>query len=82
MPGEAPFLAALHNFNYAATVSHGNVSADIPCVSDGAERLARGIAAGIFAEDQAAHLDALKTYEEPELLGDEIPGAEEWNPQL
>ena len=42
VPGEAPFLAGLHNFNYAATVSHGNVSADIPCVSDGAERLARG----------------------------------------
>lgn len=81
-PGSAPFLAGLHNFTYAATVSHGNVSGDIPCVSDGAERLARGIAAALFAEDFPDYLGALEAYEEPELLGDEIPGAAKWNPPV
>ncbi|MGB1005998.1 MAG: NAD(P)-binding domain-containing protein, partial [Thalassobaculaceae bacterium] len=42
-----PSLGALHNFTFAATVSHGNVSGDIPCVSDGATRLAKGIASAI-----------------------------------
>ena len=49
MPGLAPFLKGLHNFTFAATVSHGNVSGDIPCISDGAERLARGITARLAA---------------------------------
>ena len=80
--GAAPFLKDLHNFTFAATVSHGNVSGDIPCVSDGAERLARGIAAGIFTEDFSIHLADLHAHAEPELLGDEIPGHEAWSPPL
>ena len=80
--GEAPFLKDLHNFTFAATVSHGNVSGDIPCVSDGADRLARGIAAGIFTEDFPTHLAGLHAHEEPELLGDEIPGLEAWSPPV
>lgn len=80
--GTAPYLATLHNFTFAATVSHGNVSGDIPCVSDGAGRLARGIAAGMFAEDFPSHLAALHAYEEPELFGDEIPGDVAWSPEL
>lgn len=81
-PGSAPYLAHLHNFTFAATVSHGNVSGDIPCVSDGAERLARGIAAGFFNEDFQAHLANLHAYENPELFGDEIPGNNAWSPPL
>jgi FAD-dependent urate hydroxylase len=81
-PGKAPYLRGLHNFTFAATVSHGNVSGDIPSVSDGAERLARGIAAGIFAEDFPAHLAMLHAHEEPELLGDEIPENDAWSPAL
>ena len=60
-------LGALHNFTFAATVSHGNVSGDIPCVSDGATRLAKGIASAIFNEDFAAHLADLHSHEAPEL---------------
>lgn len=82
LPGSAPFLGYLHNFTFAATVSHGNVSGDIPCVSDGAERLARGIAAAIFNEDFPAHLADLHAHAEPELLGDEIPGNQAWSPPL
>ena len=82
VPGRAPYLAGLHNFTFAATASHGNVSADIPCVSDGAERLARGISAGLFGEDFPANLSALHAYQEPELLGDEIPDNAAWHPKL
>jgi FAD-dependent urate hydroxylase len=80
--GAAPYLRDLHNFTFAATVSHGNVSGDIPCVSDGAERLARGIAAGIFQEDFPTHLANLHAHEDPELLGDEIPDIDAWSPPL
>ena len=80
--GEAPFLERLHNFTFAATVSHGNVSGDIPCISDGAERLARGIAACLFNEDFPAHLAHLRAHVDPELLGDEIPGNTSWKPPL
>jgi FAD-dependent urate hydroxylase len=80
--GKAPYLKDLHNFTFASTVSHGNVSGDIPCVSDGADRLARGITAGIFKEDFPTHLANLHVYEEPELLGDEIPGNDAWSPPL
>jgi FAD-dependent urate hydroxylase len=80
--GAAPYLRGLHNFTFAATVSHGNVSGDIPCVSDGADRLARGIAAAIFKEDFPTHLAALHAHEEPELFGDEIPGNDAWSPPV
>lgn len=80
--GAAPFLTNLHDFTFAATPSHGNVAGDIPSVSDGAARLARGIAAGLFAEDYQSHLGALHAYEEPELLGDEIPGDIGWMPPV
>jgi cation diffusion facilitator CzcD-associated flavoprotein CzcO len=67
-----PLLADLHCFNQAALLSHGMVAGDIPSVSDGAERLARGIARQFFIADLPQHIAALEAYEEPELLGDEI----------
>lgn len=81
-PGAAPYLKDLHEFTFAATVSHGNVSGDIPCVGDGAERLARGIAGEIFVEDFPGHLATLHAHEDPELLGDEIPGIDAWSPAV
>ncbi len=80
--GAMPSLSGIHNFTFAATVSHGNVSGDIPCVSDGAVRLAKAIAAALFHEDFDHHLADLWTYEDPELLGDEIPGVTAWKPPL
>lgn len=73
-PGHsAPHLARLHCFNFAATVSRGKVSGDIPALSDGAQRLARGIAARLFNADIATHEALLHAYARPELLGDEWP---------
>lgn len=71
--GSCPALARIHCFNYPATLSHGKLSGDIPAVSQGAQRLARGIARSLFVEDRALHFAALERFETPELLGDEWP---------
>ncbi len=71
-PGRIPQLANLHCFNQAALLSHGMVAGDIPSVTQGAERLARGIAGQFFMADLPAHVAALEAFDEPELLGDEI----------
>jgi cation diffusion facilitator CzcD-associated flavoprotein CzcO len=71
VPGSCPMLAHIHCFNDAAMLTHGKVSGDIPAVSAGADRLVRGIAASLFAEDAEAHFASLIAYDTPELLGDE-----------
>jgi cation diffusion facilitator CzcD-associated flavoprotein CzcO len=71
VPGSCPMLSHIHCFNDAAMLTHGKVSGDIPAVSAGADRLARGIAASLFAEDVEAHFANLVAYDTPELLGDE-----------
>jgi FAD-dependent urate hydroxylase len=68
-------LSRLHCFCYPAVASHGQVSGDIPAVSDGAERLAKGIAALFYRENVAEHYRIMENYAEPELLGDE------WKPE-
>lgn len=70
-PGEAPWLSRLHAFNFAAVLSHGKVTGDIPAISAGAERLADAIATKLFIEDYDHHWRRLHAFETPELLGDE-----------
>ena len=80
-PGAAPFLANVHCFNYAATVSLGKVSGDIPAISEGAQWLAQGIAAGLFIADIDEHWRALLAYAKPELDGSEWTDADAPVPQ-
>jgi cation diffusion facilitator CzcD-associated flavoprotein CzcO len=61
----------IHCFNYAATMSHGPISGDIPAISIGAERTARGVVNGLFAEDHARTWQRLAGWSNPELRGDE-----------
>ncbi|RQO84151.1 NAD(P)-binding domain-containing protein [Acidovorax sp. FJL06] len=81
-PGTCPGLSKVHCFCYPATLSHGAVAGDIPNISDGARRLAAGIASHFYREDFSQHFAALQSYEEPELMGDEwvpapaLPAAE------
>jgi len=70
-PGACPGLDRVHCFSYPATLSHGAATGDIPQISDGAQRLARGLAARLLAEDIEAHYAAMDRYAEPELFGDE-----------
>lgn len=71
VPGSCPMLAHIYCFNDAAMLTHGKVSGDIPAVSAGADRLVRGIAASLFAEDVETHFAHLLAYDIPELHGDE-----------
>ncbi|GGE32405.1 oxidoreductase [Agaricicola taiwanensis] len=71
VPGTCPMLSRIHCFNDAAMLTHGKVSGDIPAVSAGADRLARGIAAALFAADVETHFANLIAYDTPELQGDE-----------
>ncbi|MFS2117478.1 SidA/IucD/PvdA family monooxygenase, partial [Herbaspirillum frisingense] len=70
-PGSLPGLERIHCFCYPAAASHGTVSGDIPAISDGAYRLAQGIAALMYSEDVEYHYRNIQSYEEPELEGDE-----------
>ena len=74
--GECPALRHVHAFNYPATLSHGKLTGDIPAISAGAQRLARGLARSLFVEDRAVHFERLVAYDTPELLGDEWPERE------
>lgn len=69
--GSCSMLRHIHCFNDAAMLTHGKVSGDIPAVSAGADRLVRGIAASLFAEDVDSHFASLVAYDKPELEGDE-----------
>ena len=71
VPGECPALAHVHCFNYPASLSHGKLTGDIPAVSAGAQRLARGIAQRLFVADRTTHYATLQAYDVPELLGNE-----------
>jgi cation diffusion facilitator CzcD-associated flavoprotein CzcO len=71
VPGECPGLGRIHCFCYPAALSHGTVSGDIPAISDGAKRLASGIASLFYREDFDHHYANLEAYAEPELFGDE-----------
>ena len=75
-PGACPGLERVHCFSYPSVLSHGAVAGDIPQISDGAKRLAQGLASSLFSEDVAAHFGAMERYAEPELLGDEWTPAE------
>jgi cation diffusion facilitator CzcD-associated flavoprotein CzcO len=70
-PGACPGLSRVHCFCYPAVLSHGQVSGDIPAISEGAQHLARSLVASLFAEGIEQHFQAVQRYAEPELLGDE-----------
>ncbi|MGC3986578.1 MAG: NAD(P)/FAD-dependent oxidoreductase [Pseudorhodoferax sp.] len=76
VPGSCPGLSHVHCFCYPATLSHGALAGDIPNISDGARRLAAGIAGHFYREDFEQHFANLQAYAEPELLGDEWVPAE------
>jgi cation diffusion facilitator CzcD-associated flavoprotein CzcO len=71
VPGACPGLSRVHCFCYPAALTHGTISGDIPAISDGAKRLAQGIAALFYREDIALHYANMEAFAEPELNGDE-----------
>ena len=71
IPGTCPALASIHCFCYPAALSHGTVSGDIPAISDGAKKLAQGIASLFYRENIDQYFEKIRQFDEPELLGDE-----------
>ncbi len=69
--GSCPGLDRVHCFCYPSALTHGAVAGDIPQVSEGARRLAQGLAGKLFTEDIEAHFEAMRRFAEPELDGDE-----------
>ena len=83
--GACPGIERIHCFCYPAALSHGAVSGDIPAISDGAQRLASGLASLFYREDFETHYARLEAFTEPELFGDEwtpsrLPGSREFSP--
>ena len=58
-----------------AALSHGTVSGDIPAISDGARKLAQGLASLFYRDDIEQHFAKLQAYAEPELDGSEWTAA-------
>lgn len=75
-PGTCAALTQIHCFNHAASLSHGKLSGDIPAISEGAQRLARGIASRLFDADRERHYEALVAFDKAELQGDEWTDAD------
>jgi cation diffusion facilitator CzcD-associated flavoprotein CzcO len=71
-----PAVSNVFCFAYPAVPSHGKITSGIPSISDGAMRLAQGLARSIFVEDRQYHIDAFLTFDTPELLGDEWQDAD------
>jgi FAD-dependent urate hydroxylase len=76
-PGACPTLSRIHCFCYPAILSHGALTGDVPAISEGAHRLAQGIASLLFNEDIDEHFMRMQNYDDPELLGDEWRAAGE-----
>jgi cation diffusion facilitator CzcD-associated flavoprotein CzcO len=81
-PGTAPWVERIHAFNFPTYLSHGPVSGDIPAISTGAERVANGVAAALFAEDYERTWRQMQNWRNPELRGDEYTLAEDISPFL
>jgi cation diffusion facilitator CzcD-associated flavoprotein CzcO len=65
-------------FAYPAVPSHGKITSGIPAISDGAIRLAQGLARSIFVEDGKHHIERFRAFDTPELFGDEWRDADEY----
>ena len=64
MPGTAPHLARVHNFNTGAIASLGPVCNGITGLKHGVPRLVAGVARALFVEDADRHLADLMGYDE------------------
>lgn len=79
-PGLEPDLSEavsrISCFAYPAVPTHGKITSGIPSISEGATRLATGLARSLFVEDRAQHLDRFLAFDTPELFGDEWTDAD------
>lgn len=72
-PGRASYLKDIYCFNYGAILSHSTLSSDIPSISLGATRLAKGIAADFFLSDSLLYLEQIRKWQTPDFNTDDYP---------
>lgn len=65
-PGNAPYLKDIYCFNYGAFLSHALLSGDIPGISFGATRLARGIASDFFLDETKLYVKKIRDWITPD----------------
>lgn len=70
--GEKSPLSFIYNFNPSSRLSHGLISNDIPGITRGALRLARGILNSYFKEYPEFYSEEIRNYAELELEGPEF----------
>jgi cation diffusion facilitator CzcD-associated flavoprotein CzcO len=75
-PGACPALRNISTFNFPTVLSHGKINSGIPSISDGAQRLARAIARGLYVEGADADYAAFLEWDKSELRGDECVDAD------
>jgi cation diffusion facilitator CzcD-associated flavoprotein CzcO len=67
-PGTAPWLADLHVFSIAATMSFGPSGSSINAMTTAVPRLVAGLTRGLFTADLQRHWAALQAYDVPQAV--------------
>lgn len=67
IPGQAPYLNKIFNFNYGALASLGLSGSSISAMRYAVPRLVRGISQSLFVEDASYHYQDLLNYQDQEL---------------
>lgn len=73
VPEATPYLKNIYCFNFAATLSQGITSGDIPEISTGASRLAKGIVADFFTQHWPVYVKRFQDYDFPEIIDTNYP---------
>ena len=71
--GKASYLRNIYCYNNSAKLSHGLTSSDIPDISTGATRLAKGIVADFFTQNWQVYFSRLQNYVKPEFFAKDYP---------
>lgn len=71
--GKKNYLKNIYCFNYAACLTHGQTSGDIPDISTGAFRLTKGIVADFFQQDGDKYYQRFVDYLDPEFIESDYP---------
>lgn len=71
-PGNAPWLANIHCYNYAAVPSFGRAAGDIGSLKHGIPRLIQAISKDLILADAEHHVERIMSFSEPEMTDTEI----------
>lgn len=66
--GETPWIARIHLFGIAATMSFGPSGSSINAMTTAVPRLVQGLTRGLFVEDAPGHFEALLAYDVPQAV--------------